>query len=290
MTAAALWCVLQLLLLSWPLRSSGWPTVLLAFGVGAYGCGVVTVLLELFAARQLAAAHESRLSEVLATVTWTTAPPVEELVKIAPLLLAVWAMRGRIQWGLTDFVVLGGAVGAGFALLESVLAYAFAPAAQAKSAPYGQSVPYGQSAPYGQWMPYGQSAPHGESAPYEPNGSQNNGRDALSVLLSYGLLRFPWTWLIALRYARQRRALFYAAAHPRTRPTLLAALRDDIATRTAHLDATATAEVWRGLSLRQAWRRGRSTVTGTGAGPGPWPWWEKLLLAAGTPPGFSASR
>ncbi|AGP54856.1 PrsW family glutamic-type intramembrane protease [Streptomyces rapamycinicus] len=124
MALASVWAVLQLLLLSWPVRTVRWPTVLLAFGVGAYGCGVLSMALELVAARQLATARGTSLSAVMDVVSWTTAPVVEELIKIAPLLIAGWALRGRMQWGLADFVVLGGAAGAGFGLLEKLLMYA----------------------------------------------------------------------------------------------------------------------------------------------------------------------
>ncbi|MER7725585.1 hypothetical protein [Streptomyces sp. NPDC096323] len=40
MAAASVWAVLQLLLLTWPVRTVRWPTVFVAFGVGAYGCVV----------------------------------------------------------------------------------------------------------------------------------------------------------------------------------------------------------------------------------------------------------
>ncbi|MFF2653979.1 DUF6531 domain-containing protein [Streptomyces sp. NPDC058045] len=124
MSAAALWAVLQLLLLSWPVRVVRWPTVLLAFGVGAYGCGVASVLLELVVARQVAGARHQSLSRVMEAVSWTTAPVAEELIKLAPLMAAGWVLRRRMQWGLSDFAVLGGATGAGFGLLEAVLTYA----------------------------------------------------------------------------------------------------------------------------------------------------------------------
>ncbi|MFI6084199.1 DUF6531 domain-containing protein [Streptomyces sp. NPDC051217] len=118
--------------MSWPARTVGWPTVLLAFGVGAYGCGVFSVLIETLVTRQVAAADETSMRTVMDTVMWTTAPTAEELLKIAPLALAAWALRGRVQWGVTDFVVLGGAVGAGFGLLEAVLQFAFAPDVQVR--------------------------------------------------------------------------------------------------------------------------------------------------------------
>lgn len=97
--------------------------VALAFGVGMYGCGVASMFVELITARQLAASRHESLSAVMDTVSWTTAPVAEELIKILPLLIAGWALRRRMQWGLTDFVVLGGATGAGFGLLESLSMY-----------------------------------------------------------------------------------------------------------------------------------------------------------------------
>ncbi|MBP8539765.1 PrsW family intramembrane metalloprotease, partial [Streptomyces sp. MK37H] len=77
MAATSVWAVLQLLLLSWPVRTVRWPTVLLAFGVGAYGCGVLSMVLELVVARQLATARGTSLSGVMDVVSWTTAPVVE---------------------------------------------------------------------------------------------------------------------------------------------------------------------------------------------------------------------
>ncbi|MFE7166316.1 hypothetical protein [Streptomyces sp. NPDC057616] len=57
------------------------------------------------------------------TTSYTVAPWVEELIKLAPLLLAGLSLKIRRQWGLTDFVLLGAALGAGLGLLEAVLRY-----------------------------------------------------------------------------------------------------------------------------------------------------------------------
>ncbi|GGK13201.1 hypothetical protein GCM10011583_51440 [Streptomyces camponoticapitis] len=67
--------------------------------MGAYGCGVFSVLIETLVTRQVAAADETSMRTVMDTVMWTTAPTAEELLKIAPLALAAWALRGRVQWG-----------------------------------------------------------------------------------------------------------------------------------------------------------------------------------------------
>ena len=47
MAVAAVWGVLQLFAISWPTRSVRLSTVLLAFAVGVYGCGVATALVQL---------------------------------------------------------------------------------------------------------------------------------------------------------------------------------------------------------------------------------------------------
>lgn len=385
MVAASLWCVLQLLLVSWPARTVGWPTVLLAFGVGAYGCGVFSVLIEAVVTRQLAAADETSMRTVMDTAMWTTAPAAEELLKIVPLALAAWALRGRVQWGLTDFVVLGAAVGVGFGLLESVLQFAFAPDVRVRpiESAGGWSVatrlfeaPFVSGFPelLGHWFPaavgtlelgsatatvpvdnhvawsalgglavglvvcghrwwvraagllpllaavglhtavnYIAALPNAHGTPREwydrivASGlwlvlgclvaavvwdvrtrragraretgvllrAEREGGGSGAALLNYALLRAPWTALIALRYARRRRALFHVTTQPRARPEHIAALRDELASLTAELDATSTAEAWRGTSVREAWRRVRAR------GAGRLPWWEKAVLVLG---------
>ncbi|TXL87361.1 DUF6531 domain-containing protein [Streptomyces sp. IB2014 016-6] len=388
MAAASVWCVLQLLWLSWPARTVGWPTVLLAFGIGAYGCGVLSVLIETVVTRQLAAADETSMRTVMDTVMWTTAPAAEELLKILPLALAAWALRGRVQWGLTDFVVLGAAVGVGFGLLESVLQFAFAPDVRVRpiEPAGGWSVatrlfeaPFVSGFPelLGHWFPaavgtlelgsatatvpvdnhvawsalgglavglvvcghrwwvraagllpllaavglhtavnYIAALPSAHGTPREwydrivasglwvvlgclaaavvwdvrtrragrsretgvrlrGEREDEGGGGSGAALLNYALLRAPWTALIALGYARRRRALLQVTTHPRARPEHVAALRDELTARTAELDATATPEAWRGTSIREAWRRVRAR------GAGRLPWWEKAVLILG---------
>lgn len=123
MAVAAVWGVLQLFALSWPTRSVRLSTVLLAFAAGVYGCGVATALLQLTYTRLYADQSGQPLSEVVGSSSYTVAPWLEELVKVSPLLLAGLYAKVRRQWGLTDFVVLGAGLGAGFGLLEAVLRY-----------------------------------------------------------------------------------------------------------------------------------------------------------------------
>ncbi|GAA1427213.1 hypothetical protein GCM10009601_38070 [Streptomyces thermospinosisporus] len=123
MAAAAVWGMLQLFAVSWPARSVRLSTVLLAIAVGVYGCGVTAALLELAYTRLYAEQTGASLVKVVNTTSYTVAPWVEELVKVTPLVLAGLSLKVRRQWGLTDFVVLGAAVGAGFGLLEAVLRF-----------------------------------------------------------------------------------------------------------------------------------------------------------------------
>ena len=127
MVGAAVYGVLQLALLAWPVRASRVSTILLAFVVGAYGSGVV-VLLVTVAWWRVGVEAGGVPEEVAASVTENVAPVVEELAKVAPLLVAGWVGMRR-QWGLADFMVLGAAVGAGFGLLETLMNHPPDPAA-----------------------------------------------------------------------------------------------------------------------------------------------------------------
>ncbi|MGW2236081.1 RNase A-like domain-containing protein [Streptomyces sp. NPDC001759] len=123
MAVAAVWGVLQLFAVSWPTRSVRLSTVLLALAVGVYGCGVATALVQLAYTRLYADQSGQSLATVVDTTSYTVAPWVEELIKVSPLLLAGLSLKVRRQWGLTDFVVVGAALGAGFGLLEAVLRF-----------------------------------------------------------------------------------------------------------------------------------------------------------------------
>ncbi|MGW2883694.1 RNase A-like domain-containing protein [Streptomyces sp. NPDC001233] len=123
MAVAAVWGVLQLFAVSWLTRSVRLSTVLLALAVGVYGCGVATALVELAYTRIYADQSGQSLVTVVNTTSYTVAPWVEELIKASPLLLAGLSLKVRRQWGVTDFVVLGAALGGGFGLLEAVLRY-----------------------------------------------------------------------------------------------------------------------------------------------------------------------
>ncbi|MFI7410358.1 PrsW family glutamic-type intramembrane protease [Streptomyces sp. NPDC049627] len=141
MAMAALWGVLQLFAISWPARSVRLSTVLLALAAGVYGCGVATALIQLAYTRLYAEQSGQSLVMVVNTTSYTVAPWVEELLKATPLLLAGLSLKVRRQWGLTDFVVVGAALGAGFGLLEAVLRFGLDAERLAPSPPRPSSTP-----------------------------------------------------------------------------------------------------------------------------------------------------
>ncbi len=121
MVGAAVYCVLQLAVLAWPVRATRLSTVLLAFVVGAYGSGVLVLVVSLGWWR-IAVEAGGVPEEVTDSLSRSVAPVAEELAKAVALLLAACFLGvRRRQWGLADWVVLGAAIGSGFGLLETLL-------------------------------------------------------------------------------------------------------------------------------------------------------------------------
>jgi hypothetical protein len=119
MLAATLSGVVQMLVLAWPTRTVRLPTALLTVAVGVYACGALALVLELASAHTLVALSDIPLSDAVKQASYTIDPVLEELAKIVPLLLIGINVRSRLQHGLTDYVVLGAGLGAGFGLLEA---------------------------------------------------------------------------------------------------------------------------------------------------------------------------
>ncbi|WP_406137908.1 hypothetical protein [Streptomyces sp. NBC_01089] len=139
MVAAAIYGVLQLAVIGSPMRSLRLSTVVLTVAVGVYGSGVVAALIELGYAHAVASSATQPLVEAMGRGSYTVVPVVEELAKLAPLLLAGLNIKIRYQLGLTDYVILGAATGAGLGLYEVLLSHLL----DAQHA-----TPY----PYGGWM------------------------------------------------------------------------------------------------------------------------------------------
>jgi hypothetical protein len=200
-------------------------TVLLALAVGAYGCGVTTAVVQLAYTRLWADESGQSLITVVNTTSYTVAPWVEELIKIAPLLLAGCSLRIRRQWGLTDFAVLGGALGAGFGLLEAVLRFGL-DADRARVRGEGWIIPDSLSPPYvpglGQlltaWLP----APFSHLGTAGPPAIETFQHLVLSTLAGFGvgLLWRARGWLRLLSVVPVAAAVFhhtvnnYAAREP----------------------------------------------------------------------------
>ncbi|MFJ2707811.1 PrsW family glutamic-type intramembrane protease [Streptomyces sp. NPDC087428] len=227
MAVAAVWGVLQIFALSCLARSVRLSTVLLAIVVGVYGCGVVTGLIELAYTRLYTEQSGLPLVEVVNTTSYTMAPWVEELIKLTPLLLAGLYAKVRRQWGVTDFVVLGAGLGAGFGLLEGVLRYSL-DGHRAIARPGGWVIPDSLSPPYipgvqrvvTSWLPapvdsldMGQAAPAGTA-------TFSHLMWTAAAGLGIGILmrtRGPWRLLSVLPVAAgiaHHTVNNYAAQHP----------------------------------------------------------------------------
>lgn len=123
MAVAACVGVVQLHLLGSPTRSVRLGLVLACVPAGVYGATALALGLQLAAVRLLTALTGDRRFEAIDRVGYTAGPVIEELAKLAPLLLIGVALRARRQWGLTDHVILGAASGAGFGLMEALLRF-----------------------------------------------------------------------------------------------------------------------------------------------------------------------
>ena len=120
--AVAVWLLLQLLALSWPARVVRPAVVLAAVVVGVYGSGALAFILQTLVNRTVAWFGTEPFAVVVERAGYSYDPVLEEFAKLVPLVLVVasatWVRR---QWGLTDHLVLGAALGAGFGFLEAVV-------------------------------------------------------------------------------------------------------------------------------------------------------------------------
>ncbi|MBT0769061.1 hypothetical protein KIH74_09000 [Kineosporia sp. J2-2] len=91
------WGVVQLAVLGQPTRSVRLGTLFLAAGLGFYGCGVLAVALEYAVTRVWAGATGQPLNHVVEVASYTVDPFVEEAVKVLPLLILAYGLRGRLQ-------------------------------------------------------------------------------------------------------------------------------------------------------------------------------------------------
>lgn len=125
MVIAAVVSVTQLAVLGSYGRSLRLTTLWQGIAVGFLVCGFVTVTIQFAWTRLAAALTSTPVAEIQDLASWTVDPAIEEIVKVAPLLLLAWLrVRQHRQLGYTDHLLYGAALGMGFELLESALRFA----------------------------------------------------------------------------------------------------------------------------------------------------------------------
>lgn len=162
MACASLYAVLQLAVLGSATRSTRIGTAMLAVATGCVACGAVTIAAELIYTRSVAVLTGQELGDVVQTASYTVDPFIEEIVKILPLvLIGVLGIRRRVQWGLTDFLIIGAGIGSGFALAEALLRFSWHAASALSDHHGGMVLAISLSAPtirgplelLGSWLP-----------------------------------------------------------------------------------------------------------------------------------------
>lgn len=99
-------------------------TALQAAVVGFFVVVPVTIGAEWIASRVVSLATNQGFVWIVDAAAWTYDPVLEEVLKIAPLLVVALAWPGVArQLGLVDYLLLGAAIGAGFELAEAALRF-----------------------------------------------------------------------------------------------------------------------------------------------------------------------
>jgi RsiW-degrading membrane proteinase PrsW (M82 family) len=135
------WGVLQLVALGSFARTVRIRTALAGIAVGLFFCAPFAALLEYTWVAAAAALTGHPATTIIAVGGYTVDPPVEEVIRILPLALAVMIPAVRRQLSVTDCVLIGAAAGAGFGLAEDLYRFGALPQ-RATAIPGGWTVPF----------------------------------------------------------------------------------------------------------------------------------------------------
>lgn len=200
MVIAACVGVVQLHVVGSLTRSVRLGLVLACVPAGMYGATSLALGLQLGMAHLLAAIEGTPAIAQVDRVGYSAGPVIEEVVKVAPLVVAGLLLRTRRQWGLTDHVLLGAALGSGFGLMEALLRYSAIAIVGPVRTPTGWVVPVGFIAPFvpdastslGSWLPAPASSDPAAVIPTAALTSQHLVWSAVAGLGVGVLLRASW--------------------------------------------------------------------------------------------------
>jgi hypothetical protein len=123
---ASIWGVVQLVILGSFARTVRLRTVFAAFAAGLYVAAPASMLLEVIWTRIAAAVIGTPVYDLVRSGSYTVDPfIIEEPIKVLPLALLLLIPTIRRQWSITDCVLVGAALGAGFGLAEDLYRYAW---------------------------------------------------------------------------------------------------------------------------------------------------------------------
>ena len=114
------WSLFQLYLVSIPTRTIRWRMVVVSFLSGVYFTPLAAVLLEQIWIQRVIAQSSDWTVSLFSTqqAAYTVSPFIEELIKLLPLILILCWKKVRDRLGVTDILLIGAALGAGFGFAE----------------------------------------------------------------------------------------------------------------------------------------------------------------------------
>src|SRR5229473_1367428 len=144
---AHVWGVLELVALGTLTRTIRARTALAAIAAGLYTCSLSAILLQITWTRPFARLTGIPLFRVTTLASYTLDPFIEELVKVAPLLILIHVIPAvRRQWSTADCILIGASAGSGFGLAENLFRYSGV-VSRAISVKGGWELPINLSAP-----------------------------------------------------------------------------------------------------------------------------------------------
>jgi RsiW-degrading membrane proteinase PrsW (M82 family) len=137
MIFASVWGLVQLGLLGSFGRTLRLRTIFLGVAVGLYACAPFALLLQLTWIHSAAWLTGTPAHVLVEVGAYSIDPFIEEIVKVLPIVVLLALPAIRRQWSITDCVLVGAALGAGFGLAENLFRFGAVSSLASWQAHYG---------------------------------------------------------------------------------------------------------------------------------------------------------